>query len=296
MAVETGQATDYTDLMVKFNTFITSHVDLVAAGQEWVLLDTDNTTYLYKGPGLAGTEEIFMSMALVSNPVDNFYGWRCNPFRAYLPPPQSINSQGSEGIETFICMWNDIMDYWFIANGQRFIVVAKVGSTYQYGYFGKFTCYFRSGEYPYPVICHGMNDALTSYQTTDNTGIIRPHKKHGSIWTIGGIWGVMASESYDIEAEQTHQMWPYSDSGTYDSALTKLVPFDSGDRVVLPLCIVTKARTGYNIVPGELDGMVAVPGQNLTSESTLTINGDTYIMFQNGARIGTMDFMAVRMV
>ena len=294
MAVETGIATNHIDLLVKLNTFLTTNVDLVASNQEWELLQTDLDTYLWKGPGLSSADEIFMSISISETPASNYYSWLINSFMAYIPPPQDINSQGSESGNFYINMWNDAMNYWFIANGQRFIVVVKVGSTYHHGYFGKINSYFRSGEYPYPVLIHGMNNTHEGYVSTNNMGILLPSDGHGAIRTIAGVWGKITSSSYD--AANTHTVWPHTDTGTYDSVLTKLVPFDSGDSVTLPIIIISDAQTTYNIMAGELDGVIAVPGRNLTSESTLTIDGDSYILFQNGARIGTMDFLAVRLV
>jgi len=46
---------------------------------------------------------------------------------------------------------------------------------------------------------------------------------------------------------------------------------------------------------GELDGVFHISGSNQTSENTLTISGDDYIVFQDIARLEFQNFMAVRL-
>ena len=46
---------------------------------------------------------------------------------------------------------------------------------------------------------------------------------------------------------------------------------------------------------GELDGVCHIAGSNQTSENTLTIDGDDYIVFQDIYRLAFHNFMAVRL-
>ena len=61
MAFEIGTASDYRDLLDRFHAFLTTHPNLVAAGQQWQALrwTTDAATkeLILKAPGLAGAED-----------------------------------------------------------------------------------------------------------------------------------------------------------------------------------------------------------------------------------------------
>jgi hypothetical protein len=299
MAVEIGTATSHKDLLVKLNTFLTTNATLVTDGEAWVNMHPEGLVldeYMWKGPGLTGLEEIYVIARTEDDDVNGYYSLKLRGSVGFLTmPPATITGQPLDCADVYIPMWNNTMDYWFIANGQRFIIVAKVASAYVGGYFGKLKSYFRTGDYPYPVFIGGMASSNTSYYSTGITWPFKPTYLSAYLFTINSTWTRCVNSTTDDTVNST-TTWPHSYAVANDNRIERLVPFDSGDRVILPNVIISDIATTYNIVPGETDGMLVCPGPNLIAESVITIDAIDYMLFPSGIRVGTLDFVAIRMV
>jgi|ADGO01.1.fsa_nt_gi hypothetical protein len=108
----------------------------------WTELDynsTDNTA-IYQAPGLSGTEEIHIGFGYVADPGTDAYaltGWM---FRSYNALLAHQSQPGHSGLG-YHPVWNTSIPYWFIANGQRVIIVTKISTVYTASYLGKILPY-----------------------------------------------------------------------------------------------------------------------------------------------------------
>ncbi len=194
MAYITGTATDHVDLWDTLLNFLQNNADLVAAGQAWTVewSDVADNEYLLKGPGFSGTDEIFVGLKRVD--------------QQFYPDESQIYITGATGMlpgatayhehvntidrRPSIFLSDTTMEYWFVANGRRFIAVVKVSSTYQALYGGWFLPYATPGEYPYPMFIggtrgydQGSNDFVDSWRNEMSGGyrhFVYPHSYYST--------------------------------------------------------------------------------------------------------------------
>ena len=159
MAVEIGTASNARDLVSKLEKFLTTNPELVQANQAWeVIKDSDgdkvvdvDETYddMYdeeedvKSDGCI----VDVSSGMVSMVrIRLLYQWRCTLMRSTklhlyahgmlhkMMQPKEISTYFAEvkfgNIFTAIPLKNESMNYWFVANGRRFIIVVKVEQYY----------------------------------------------------------------------------------------------------------------------------------------------------------------------
>ncbi|MCA1806445.1 MAG: hypothetical protein LC687_01065 [Actinobacteria bacterium] len=301
MAVEIGTATDYLDLLGKLKTFITTNGDLVAAGQEWVTLRDDGTDMIFKGPGLSSTEEIFIGFRPYANPATDTYSIELAAFTGYSAgvvyddQPGRINTK-----DAFLPGWTSTTPYWFIANGQRIIVISKVSTTYQSMYIGKFFPYGTPNQYPYPVFFGGMtNYHLDRFSGTDLSFFPSGLASENYAFMPSGV---LYNSTTSYPGSTTFSIFPFflSRMGT-TSTFAEVAPFDSGD-VVLMQSVLFFGGNNAATTPleaamlGELDGIFWINGINQSSESIVTYGGYDHLVFQDGGKTGVNDYAAVRLV
>ena len=151
--VFTGTANDHYDLLTK----VIGHLTGVGMGsQAWTLLhsvddvsDNYHDRYLM-APGLSGTDEIYINIASNRNLANDTFGWWIRGAIEF----NILNDWNNQpGISPAIQMplWDSTTPYWLIANGRRFILIAKVSTVYSSCYAGFIMPYATSAEMPYPL-------------------------------------------------------------------------------------------------------------------------------------------------
>lgn len=298
MAVEIGTATGYLNLAAKLKTFLTTDTTLVAAGEEWTCNRDDGSDMLFQGPGLSGTEEIFIGLEYFSDVGSDLYSWDVASFLGYTTG-NSFDEQPGRIVtrDAFLPLWLSNIPYWFIANGQRVVVIAKVSTTYQSMYLGKFLPYGTPGQYPYPVFWGAMNNVSTNkYSSTLASQRFFPAGFTNSTYLYlpsGTIAPVSSGVSSGIG---TFQIWPF---GTARASTTnvfgKMAPFDGGDVTLLPAIIRYGDQLNERALLGELDGIFYIHGTGQSSESIVTVDSVDYLVFQDGALSDRNNFAAVRL-
>lgn len=309
-AVATGTASDYLDLFERFRTFITSHSALVSAGENWTELRYNTTEVgtgrrllMLRGPGTAGTDQIFVNLHTDFSVASDYYNWRIsgaagyNAGAGYADQPGQYAGSGVAGFSGFYMrLWNSSMPYWFIADGRCFKIIVKVSTNYQHMYGGFFLPYGTPNEYPYPLYIGAMGQSTAfrwSDTTSENWAHWRGHRASASRW-LDGTWERYESvgNSYNpihpnVAAAQP-LIWPKSNfqsegpgySGTYRlHSLSLFRYFGSTESVGSRL---------YGILPG----IFHVSGVGNASENTLTIGGKQYLVVQSSFRTGPNDYVA----
>ncbi len=303
-------ASGHDDLLTDFISFLSTDATLVSLGQEWTILDddvVDDERFVYlQGPGLAGNDEIYVGIRRYLDTTTNAYNWGLIGMTGY-DSGLDFNSQAGVSPETVLCLSNlDDMEYWAIASGRRFILIVKIGSVYVSSYCGFILPYATPSEYPYPLFIGGTS-YLESQLYTD-VGIYTSafwkmgqsisdatHQSASQIRLVSGVWLALTQDVVSsLESEKIGRIWPYfsTDGTTTDDGIADLDLIETGVYPLLEVIIYTDTYDDGNVY-GSLDGVFHIPGTEISSEDTLTVNGDTYLLIQNCEDSGRNDFAAL---
>lgn len=298
MPWQTGTATNRTDLVDKFVTFVTSGL----GSQNWTLLETQNSPsdglatrdIFLRAPGLTGTEQIYFAIRQWTAGVDifnvGFHG-----LTGYLAGQPVANQPGYTSTTRSLLLWDSTMKYWFIANGRRAIIIAKVSTTYQSAYIGLLLPLGTPSEYSYPMFIGAMaadrntirwsatstNDTTPFYDSSGNSALLR---------SPNGAWRSLASS---ITWGSSLHVHPYIGVTEASSPLNALAQAP-GESPVLYACTVRggPSHTDGANVYGELQGVFAISGYGQASENIVTVSGVDYLVVQGGHRTGRMNYAA----
>lgn len=322
-AVVTGTATDYDDLLDTVVSVLTTNADLVANNEQWVLEKDDSTAvtnerHVYlRGPGLSQSDNIYVNLRQYFNATLQNYNWEiryATGFDTNEPLDNQIGTSvvtltGERGGPRFT-LANQSMGYWIIANGRRFIVVAKISSVYVSMYAGFITPYALPAEFDYPMYIAGSScfeNAVWSLGTNElsspwdpngvgNSTVDSARLRHydGTRIDFNNFTRSTGSRNNSTSAVT----WPYAWAQRANtSQINKNEVFDQnpdGSYTLLPVILETDQNDGQ--VYGELDGIFFIPGLGPNaSEDTISIGGDNYLVVQSVHRTGPFDYAAIRL-
>jgi hypothetical protein len=331
MSTASGTATDYLDLLSKLRTFLTTDSTLVSLGQNWTELATNATPYSHtevnsvvntiefetylKAPGLSTTEQIYVQIGAYTNGTLGIFNWRLKGALGYNSSNGFFNQPGTSP-DAFVYLWNSSIPYWFIANGQRVIVVAQISTVYETLYLGKFLPDGTPGQYPYPLFIGGTGGDGTSIngggQGADTQASTRAHSDvsnyhaaffdpacafHCDVAAAWQVWNHWNGGTDNHSSSTNNQINPYADDGNSGAGQTNvpggmkwLVTNADGSYPLLPVRL-EQFITSPNLV-GTLDGVFATTGEGNSSGSTYTVGGDTYLAIQDTFRSARQNFVA----
>ena len=314
MAFEIGTASGHIDLLDKLRLFLTTQL----GSQNWQTLrwrempDAPGEHELVvKGPGLEGNDEVFVGIRTFSSEGGDYYNWR---LRGLLGFNSDFVFSGLPGVTNAwapcMLLANFNIKYWFVANGRRFVVVAKVSTVYESCYMGFIHPYLAPSRFPYPYFCAGtdvreterwsIQDELHSHgilhpthRTSDvNTGNQSSARLYeGAWWTIQNRRGTHLSNWSPITWTEERNMFPQCRYSRYFYELLRNNVDNS--YTLVPLILFMKSPEGR--VWGELDGCYHVSGFNNPVENIITINGSDHLVVQNVNRNGIFDFWALKL-
>jgi len=304
MAIATGTATSHTDLFAKLRAFL--KLSTGSGGPGWTERNYDGSglQMLFVAPGLSGTEEIGVGLSLHSSVSDDAYNLGCWMYRAYNAALAYTNQPGSS-VRMYHLLWNQPMTYWFIANGQRVIIVTKVSTVYTASYLGKILIRSLPGDYPQPYY-------VGTQSLSSNTRWSTPSFSHRNFWDPGdaatilsaaGTWvpvrNFLQSSSESQETTRVN-IWPFS-AGSVDGGYVvtdryrELRENLDGTYSPLPLEIMGGNALADEEIYGELDGAFAVTGFSAGSEDTASIGGEDHMFVQDIARTARYNYAMVRL-
>lgn len=328
MAYTTGTATDYKDLLAKLVTFLTT---TLPSGERWLCSGDDGRftqstedELIIKGPG-SGTDEIFVGIQTYSG--TGYYNWKMAGFTGYSSGATFANQSGcTQGRWPRMLLSNGTIPYWFVGNGRRFIVVAKIGGIYEACYLGFALPYGLPSQFPYPLVIGGsamatdVSNEVSSSQESHHRAFIDPAGDTEGVCTNvpdyqgdyatlkilhGTSWIKVMNRSSNY-GRYFNVVWPYihgmnstgdpTHADYYGKFFKKCEKNIDGSYPVFPTVIILSNPS--NNIFGEFQGCFAVPkgGDSLlSSEDTLTIGSDTYVVFQNTFRTGVEEFWALKL-
>ena len=324
MAVEIGTATDHVDLYNKLYTFLTANPDLVAANQQWTLAwshpdasypftpGQTGSDIVLKGPGNAGLDEVYVGMRLNADTPADIFGIWFSGSQGVVSANPTFSDHVNSAPAMHMPVADYAMDYWFVADGRRFIVVVKVSTTFVAAYEGLFLPYATPQEYPYPMISSGCslhakrwsdeNPAHTHFcmpnlSRFDYQQGNEPYEGYGSypqndgllrVLSPSGEW-VMFNNQYN-----DYRVFPWSSprgNVSYVSTQTSLI---GGGQMITPATLVGEGSR-LNGAIGVLDGVFHVTGFGNAAENLVSVAGTDYLVVQNMFRTNFTDYWALRL-
>jgi|GEM_PF-400539 len=259
--------------------------------------------YSLKAPGLSQGDSIYVNTRTTSNTIDDAFNV-VTRYAVGFDSAYSAETQPgtSDGVRSF--MWNQSIKYWFVGSGRRFIVIAKISTTYAVIYGGFILPYGLPSEIPYPVAVGGNSqpgDARTRWSIQN--------EYNGAFWNPSSYSSITTSslllrrtdgnqEAFANFASSTSapgSTYPYAYTTSTSSSATSLLDYrasPSGDYAIQP--IVLNSPNGPNVW-GELDGVFHISGHNNASENIITVAGQDYLVVQGGFRTTPHDYAAIRL-
>lgn len=329
MSYVISTATSHTDFYNKLITFLTTDATLVSLGQAWTTVWTapggapNATDIVLKGPGLAGADEIYIGLRLVTDTTNGFYTIFMCGMSGILPGATEYDGHTNCSPSTRMFLTNGSMNYWLIANGRRFVAVAKVSTVYESLYGGLILPYSLPSQYPYPLFIGGTageTSAAVDWRGigSDHTMFHKPYNTAASpsgayllsptgAWMKcgSGIIGGVASTDSDSTTEvymgpdafypQAFTISPAWGNSQYDYKNIKdtMTACYGG---AFPLTPITLNSGPASIQTwGILHGIHSVPGIGNSAENVISISGVDYLVLQNVFRGTVGEYMAVQL-
>lgn len=296
--------------------FIATDAFTVSTTPPWTSLRRNaGDQMVWQAPGNGNLDAIIVGAQLFSNVGADYYNWRllgATAFDSSLTFDNQagyVGGAGQSAPSPVLNLWNSSIDYWFIANGRRVIVVAKISTVYVVAYLGFMNTYPSPGVFPYPLVVAGSmawdggnlgaepaansNNWRWSYSGDQlrNLGIGLPSKGYDGGCQLRlrlptGTWRGFDSAFGEVSLGR---LWPYTDAlqGMQDWRADL-----DGGYTILPIVLYDSAVLN---IYGELDGVGATTGFGQSSENTITIAGVSWLVVQNVDRTTKIDYFAVKL-
>lgn len=320
-AFVSGTATDHNDLWTKLITFLTTDATLLAAGEEWSAVWTHasgaTSGVVLQGPGLSAGDEVLVGLKLVERPTPDEYEIQILGMTGVLPAATTFDGHVNvTPNKVLMFIDSNPMDYWFVANGRRFMAVVKISTVFEAMYAGLFLPYAPPTSYSYPLFIGGSAGELhadggaTSWRSTDsnhhhfpyanvqiggtdrNPGawMLSPQGEWLICFTSGAGGNVAIGPTYFFGGLGITQTSGVSALG-YGSIRERLQAGFAGEFPLTPLTLVQDSPDDQTY--GVLDGAYHVPGHGNSSENLVTIGGVNHLTVQDVFRTAIGSYWAM---
>lgn len=318
MAFEIGTASHAADLLLKLEKFLTTNPTLVAAGQQWEslkdnIIEPYNNNYdlnalgnfalqrCFVGRGMDGQDRIYVPMELYISKTTQAYNLISHLARTWTPSkPIGKQYTQSESSYAVLPLWEKPIQYWFFANGRRFIIVSKIGLMYTSMYCGFVLPSGTDREYPYPLLLAGVHTRSTgtrAFTDSETNGSFWIPVKYSDNSKIGSSASIISPENRIIYGRTNARGSQYEPSEMFvlKPYNTELDIGKTLDRqyVLMPIEIV-QTKSVFNLL-GWYDGVFFVSGYENSPENILTVNGAKYICFPSAIGSNLLDWCAIKM-
>jgi hypothetical protein len=231
--------------------------------------------------------------------------WDLNGFIGFNPANDFYTQPGAiSGWLPMMSLWNTAIPYWFVANGRRAVVVAKISTVYQAAHLGFVLPYATPGQYPYPLLVGG---SMTG-QRGRNYSVTSPNHRHfvdpgedgqnnaNTACMLRGPSGAwlpfqnVAYSSSEYRYDGPRPVWP-----TNYTYLGNLREAPDGTYVLSPIVLTHHNSGTDHDLFGELEGVYHVSGFNNAAENLITVGGVDHLVVQNVYRTSVRDYWALRL-
>lgn len=336
MAVEIGTASNARDLVSKLEKFLTTNPELVKANQAWeVIKDSDggddvlnvDETYddidegetygwsnrmRFIGHGFDGQDTIVVPMAMYVNTqykITSLCAWYATQNDSDKDISTYFAKHRLKNIYTSIPLHNESMNYWFVANGRRFVIVVKVKQYYLSMYCGFMLQFGTDLENTYPVYIGGSHNNNYARILDDGDDLTEPVQRidfdYGgfhdplSIDNTAGSQGdtsscfcntpdgilAMITQGYGgVDTDQDFRKYAEGLLLPYGYRMEDGVSYDrtiKGKYILSPIEIFVVPRNNKSVgfTIGWLNGAYFVSGWDNVPEKELFVDGKRYLCF-----------------
>lgn len=332
MAYETGTASDYVDLYTKLHTFLTgAALGTQAWTQVWgasapfsawdqadpAASDASAATdsdILLRGPGISGTDEVYLSFRLYINSTNDIHGIQMRGHDGLVDTAVNYAGHINPSPYMFAPLLGGPMPYWFVANGRRFVAVIKTSTNYSALHGGLIRPFATPSGYPYPIAVGGNLTGIRRWSdgTYINTHFVNPgprdspdqnHHAGASggrtlrVRLPSGEWRAFRNNHYGTYLGQVlGHTFPWRTESTDDNFARLDRPLLGGGYLLTPVALLVNDSSSSGNVRGALgalEGVFHVAGFSNYAENTITVTGKTYLVVQNAFRTGYEDYWAL---
>lgn len=287
-----GTATNHHDLLDK----VVAHLTGAGMGtQAWTQMKYASglpnwQDYYLKGPGLSGTDSIYVNMASWADTANDTYSLAIRGAINFNALNTFDGQPGSSG-DVIVPLWDSTIPYWLVANGRRFIIIAKISTVYTSAYAGFLMPYATSSEMPYPLVVMGNCDGARRWSRDDYFigGFWDPTEGAAFARHWDGAWVEVANYYARTDgriAKGDNMVWPFNEARNVGRNR-------DGSYGLLPAILTCNYSS--NNVYGELEGVYQVSGFSTASEDTITIGSDTFLIVQSANRTAWRDYAAIKL-
>lgn len=322
MAYEIGTASDHVDLFDKLIAFVTANADLLYDGEAWEIAWSKSSDLsegvVLKGPGLAATDEIFVGLRLSASIPDDSAEIAVVGMTGVIPTSAAYNDHINVTPNApRMLLRTQPMDYWFVANGRRFMVMVRVSTVYEALYAGFFLPYSTPDQYTYPLFIGGCAHSEATRGSVSNwrstfkahahyTRSFRdPNASNGhpsNAWLLdpSGNWldgGITTDSNVQIAPGQFGTGFGIrgdASTGNYgwNTILDRIIPAYGNDQAMIPVTLLQQSPSDQTY--GVLDGVYRVMGRGNAPENTIVVDGVTHVVGTNTFRTDLADFWAMQ--
>ena len=314
MAWATGTATDYLDLVRRLRDFLTTNSALVALGQNWTQISqagemgglspsptaptlAATNQIMLQGPGLAGDDEILVSLQFSETPGSSIYNVGIRGQVAYQASVTADAQPGASSLR-YMLLLNTSMKYWFIANGRCFKVIVRAGGTYEQMYGGFILPEHLPQDWPYPLFA-----GASSYTNEANSSVANSHRAYWQSYTSSSASinanssGVLCLPDLNFRPVANVSSSPPTSgniqtSWATNSRVTDIRQSLSGLPVLMQGELFTESAQLGSAFYGRFDGVFYVPAFGRVPEEVATIDGVDYLIIPNVVYTGDANYCA----
>jgi hypothetical protein len=266
--------------------------------------------YLWQAPGNGGADQIFVGAHPFRRTDTDYFNWELAAFDGHSASATFYDQPGAH-VRMYLPLWNSTIPYWFVADGRRVIVVAKVSGNYEVAYLGFYDPFFTPAQMPYPMCLGGSmslgvnqpvwNDSTLRWSTTTYRHRAFTHSDANNASTgvamdcqlrarrLDGVWAGYVAAFSDNPAQVFSSSWPTI--WPYAGDLNQLDANLDGSYALWPVMLLHAAPNPM----GQLSGVSAVTGQGTSAESLIRAGAVDHLVVPNISRTDRNDFLAVRL-
>ncbi|WP_141233317.1 hypothetical protein [Lysobacter antibioticus] len=257
----------------------------------------DRAQWIVQAPGLDGQKAIYLGAELYEDPARAAYNLNWYGFRSYNPL-RSVRTQTNHSGLRCLPLRNGPFAYWLAINGQRLVIVARVGTVYLSAYLGFAHAYEPPSIHEYPLVVGacGSLETLTPDATDSNFRCFFDPGRYGVAANYpDNVWRPHSNRFAVGNTEYGDQETPgkvYPSAMSVDGHRSYLRANLDDSSPVLPLVLGnTTPRHAF----GEFDGCGWTTGFGTASESRIDHDGASWLAFQNAFRTSPDNYFALKL-
>ncbi len=266
---------------------------------------------MLRGKGAAGADNIFVGL----KHTETFAGDHYIELGGYLSYNASAGFHNQVGamddMDDFsapaIAVHDSTMEYWFMVNGRRLLMVIKVGTIYEHIYLGFLKQFYTPGQWPYPIFIGGSTVLDANKSSTDlwHAAYWNPNRvTHATsgfevtssrLRSLEGSWLQMSNTTDFLGALELEPTWEHTIAPWWRGEMHAVAENLDGTYSLFPSLLSSDDEAGATNIFGEFDGVFGISSRGIISEDTITIGGDTYMCFHSTFQTDNNNMCAVKL-